>query len=197
MQLFDSLLRMLAQLIEFAKVDGFGRTRLGAGRKEILLQTVIAERTLPSAAILFSTVNDPKRAVHDAIPAAVADIRLYVHGFEFGSDDRASGTTFETTCPCAMFTNVRREQPGEGALLVGMQGHRSFDESDVPPGGSTKMDGVVVGHSGKQESIFRQLVPLLAGHFACLTADAKRRIGKEALPAAHVQTFPSLVSIAL
>ena len=50
-----------------------------------------------------------------------------------------------------------------------------------------RCDRVVVGHAGEQEAVVRQLVPLLASHFAGLAADAERRIGKESFCRRHVR----------
>jgi hypothetical protein len=42
------------------------------------------------------------------------------------------------------------------------------------------LDGIVVGHARKVIAIVGQLIPLLAGDLACLTANAEGRIGEKA-----------------
>src|SRR5438874_2022990 len=54
-----------------------------------------------------------------------------------------------------------------------------LDERDVPPGGRAELRGVVVAEAGEVEAVVGQLVPLLAGHFAGLAADAERGVGEE------------------
>src|SRR5260370_35786309 len=56
-----------------------------------------------------------------------------------------------------------------------------LDKGHVPPGGSAQMAGIVVAHRRPLESVIRQLVPLLAGHFTGLAPDAQRGVGEKSL----------------
>src|SRR5215471_13776455 len=49
----------------------------------------------------------------------------------------------------------------------------------MPPGRVSKLDGVVVRHSGECKAVTRKLIPLLAGDFACFTANAQGGVGEE------------------
>src|SRR5436309_1061572 len=52
----------------------------------------------------------------------------------------------------------------------------------MAPGGGAQRDGVIVRHSCEEKAVVGQLVPLLAGHLASLTADAERGVGEKSLP---------------
>ena len=50
----------------------------------------------------------------------------------------------------------------------------------MPPGRLRKLLGVVVAVAGEVVAVGRQLVPLLAGDFTRLAADAERSVGEKA-----------------
>ena len=62
-----------------------------------------------------------------------------------------------------------------------------LDERDVPPGVRAEHAGVVERHAQQVEPILGHRVPFLAGHLACLTADANRGVGEEPDPGRVVE----------
>src|SRR5262249_35307003 len=87
----------------------------------------------------------------------------------------------------AVLADVAHHEPAPGVEAVA--GRRRtrlaalgqlLDELHVPPGGGRERAGVVVAVAGPLEAVGGELVPLLAGDFAGLAADADRRVGVEA-----------------
>src|SRR4051794_31570750 len=73
-----------------------------------------------------------------------------------------------------MLADVAVEQPAQAAI-----GQRLLGEADVAPGGGREMQRIVVALAAPGHAIGRQIVPLLAGDFTRLAADAERGVGKE------------------
>src|SRR5688572_14149144 len=78
-QLPDARRRPGAEDVEIAELNGLGRARRGTRRLEAGLLTVVAERALERAPVAGSPIDDAERARHDAVAAAVADVRLDEH----------------------------------------------------------------------------------------------------------------------
>src|SRR5262249_21354174 len=80
-QLLHTLRRARAQIIEPSEHDRFSRTNFCTRRWETALLPVVAEGAFECAAgagqRLWAPVNHAKRARHDAIPAAVANVVLH------------------------------------------------------------------------------------------------------------------------
>src|SRR5205807_10334551 len=104
---------------------------------------------------------------------------LDIDRVEFGAHQRARRTGLQAGRVGAVLAYVRHHQPA--LLLPAAIGLRLFDELDVPPGGGPQMTGVVVTVAGDGKSIGGQLVPLLAGNFAGLAANAEAGVSEEAL----------------
>ena len=121
-QLLHTLRRACAQIIEPPEHDRFSRTNFGARRREAALLSVVTERAFECAAgvgqRLRAPINHAKRARDDAIPAAVANIVLHEHRADFGANDCARGTCFETTSFLAMLANIREKDPAKRIFSV-------------------------------------------------------------------------------
>jgi hypothetical protein len=84
-----------------------------------------------------------------------------------------------------VLANIRHHQPREipePAVLTG-EGDWPFNETYVSPGRGSEIAGVVVRHSGEEETVIGELVPFLARDLTGFAADADSCIGKEALGA--------------
>src|SRR6516162_2495592 len=121
-QLMHTLRRARTQVIEPPKHDRFSRTNFGARWCEAALLSVVAEGAFECAAGVgqrfWAPVNHAKRARHDAISAAVANIILHKHRTDFGANDRSGGTCFEATSFLAVFANIREKNPAERVFSV-------------------------------------------------------------------------------
>src|SRR5205085_3877831 len=133
MELFDPLAGLHPQLDELAILDRAGRARLGADRHHVRLQPVVAERALPRAAVVLVTRDHAEWTGDDAIPAAIADVRLDIDGAELGPDDGARRARFEARGVSAVLADVAEHQPGEipEARLLAAQLLVALDERDV------------------------------------------------------------------
>jgi hypothetical protein len=84
--------------------------------------SVVAEGAFESAAgvgqRLWAPVNHAKRTRDNAVPAAVANIILHEHRTDFGANDCARGTCFETTSFLAVLANIREENPAKRILSI-------------------------------------------------------------------------------
>jgi hypothetical protein len=109
LELLESLLRALAQLVEGAELDRVGRTGLRAGRFVAALEPVVAEGAFPDPAVLLlaeleaedldrrisgvarqvAPVQDAEGARRNAVAAAVADVLLHDHGAVLGAEQRS------------------------------------------------------------------------------------------------------------
>jgi hypothetical protein len=121
-QLVHTLRRARAQIIEPPEHDRFSGTNFCAGRCEAALLSVVAEGAFESAPgvgqRLWAPVNHPKRTRDNAVPAAVANIILHEHRTDFGANDCARGTCFETTSFLAVLANIREENPAKRILSI-------------------------------------------------------------------------------
>src|SRR5207248_2610953 len=83
------------KVVQISKHDRFRGAGLRARRGHVILQTVITERAFPRESVIFPAVNDAEWARGDAIPAAIADVRLHKHRIELGPHDCACRARFE------------------------------------------------------------------------------------------------------
>src|SRR5262249_20425176 len=92
MQFLDPPPRPLAQLVEWAELNGRRRARLGAGRHQAVALAIAAERTLVGVAINAAARDAAKGAGRHTVAAAVADVRLDVDVGELVVQDSARWT---------------------------------------------------------------------------------------------------------
>src|SRR5262249_22402499 len=164
---------------QIAELDRLGRARLCAGRRQVRLQPVVAERALSRQAARLVEADDVVRAGRDAVAAAVADARLDIDGVELRPDDGVRRAHFHAARLRAVLADVAHHVPGHAAL-----GGRALMELHVAPVLLVELTGVVeaVAERGRVPG---ELVPLLAGDLAGLAADAERRVGEEADRSRH------------
>ena len=121
-QLVHTLRRARAQIIEPPEHDRFSGTNFCTRRCEAALLSVVAEGAFESAAgigqRLWAPINHAKRARDDAISATVANIVLHEHRADFGANDCARGTCFETTSFLAVLANIGEENPAKRVLSI-------------------------------------------------------------------------------
>src|SRR5260370_18788994 len=185
----------LLQVRDRAEVDGLGRARLGARRLEAHLHPVVAERALLRGARHRVDADHPERARADAVPAAVARVRLDDDRVELGADDGAGRAHLEAAGVRAVLADVAHHEPAS-VLPVGAE---LLDELHVPPVGAVERAGVVVAVAAQHADTpvpRRELVPLLARHLARLAADADGGVGVEAHRLRH-HAFSTLHTKAL
>src|SRR5215470_3280557 len=164
---------------EIAELDRLGRARFGAGRHQVGLQPVVAERALASQAARVVEADDVVRAGRDAVAAAVAHAGLDVDGVELGPDDRVRRAHFHAARLRAVLADVAHHVPGHAAL-----GGAALVELDVTPVLLVELPRVVVAVA-ELGRVPGKLVPLLARDLAGLAADAERRVGEEADRSRH------------
>src|SRR5438067_9670080 len=164
--------RSESQLAQIPVLDRSGRAMFRARGRQVRLEAVVAEGALPGPAVVVPAIDDPEGACGDAVPAAVADVRLHVHAAELRADDGPGGTSLEASGARAVLADVGHHEPGE-ARKRSAQRHRPLHEGDVPPRRRSEMPGVVVRTAGAAEAVVGELVPLLARHFAGLAPDAE------------------------
>ena len=160
----DALRGHLEQLVVRPELDRIGRAGLRARRLEAVLEPVVAERALRGAAVDRVAVDHAERARRDAVPAAVADVRLQHDGLELGADQRAGRARVQAAGVRAVLADVGHEHPvaeaGERTLVllgggdevdaVGREVDRArgalrqLHEAHVPPGRGAQLAGVVV-----------------------------------------------------
>ena len=88
-KLLDPPLRPFPQLVDRAELDRLRGAGLGAGRRQAVVLTVVAERAFVGVAVVGRSVDHAEGAGGDAVAAAVADIRLHVNVAELVVDERA------------------------------------------------------------------------------------------------------------
>src|SRR5438105_2237107 len=166
MQLTETLPRALAQHAHRAELDRLRGARLRACRRHAVLLAVVTQCAFMRAPVIRIAVEHPERAGGYTESASVANILLHVHIAEFVEDERAGRTGLLAGRLCTVLADIAHHEPsartGAGLEL--------FHERDVPPRGGRERDGVVVTGARPAEPVGRQLVPLLAGPVARLTA---------------------------
>src|SRR6266478_6511727 len=185
----------LLQVRDRAEVDGLGRARLGARRLEAHLHPVVAERALLRGARHRVHADHPERARADAVPAAVARVRLDDHRVELGADDGAGRAHLEAAGVSAVLADVAHHEPAP-VLPVGAE---LLYELHVAPVDAVERARVVVAVAAQHADTpvpRRELVPLLARHLARLAADADGGVGVEAHRLRH-HAFSTLHTKAL
>src|SRR5947208_728952 len=135
--------RLDAQIDEIPVLDRPGGAVFRAGRRQVRLQAVVAERALPGPAVVAAPIDDAEGTRRDAVAAAVADVRLHVDAPELRADDGPGGTSLQASGARAVFAHVGHHQPGE-ARERSAERDRALDEGDVAPGRRSEMPGVVV-----------------------------------------------------
>ena len=73
-QLLESLVCLLMQLLQFTELDGLGRAGLCTRGLETVDLAVIAHRALPASPVAVQLVGDAERAGSIAVAAPVADV---------------------------------------------------------------------------------------------------------------------------
>src|SRR5215510_9792117 len=164
---------------ELAELDRLGRARLGARRRQVGLQPVVAEGALAGQAARLVETDDVVRAGRDAVAAAVADARLDIDGVELRPDDGVGRAHLHAARQRAVLADVAHHAPGDAAL-----GGGPLVELDVAPVLLVELGGVVVAIA-ELGGVPGELVPLLARHLAGLAADTERRVGEEADRSRH------------
>src|SRR5262249_1423375 len=117
------------QLAHRAEADRLRGAGLGTGRRQVLLQPVVAEGALLGDVAAVAGVDDARGAGRDGVPAGVARRLVDEHRVELGAQDGAGGADVHARRVDAVLADVRHHQPGDalgaGAVL--------FDELDVTP----------------------------------------------------------------
>src|SRR5262249_52975781 len=129
MQLIEALLRSTAQLPDGPKLDGSGRASFGTSRLHAALQPIIAEGTFLGGSRHRVNVRNGEWTGRDAVPAAIACVRLNHHGVELSPSDGAGGAHLKASGVHAVLTDVAHEKPA--AVLSGFG--ELLDEFDVAP----------------------------------------------------------------
>src|SRR5438270_9071836 len=155
MELRDARAGALAELLDGAELDRLRRTRLRTRRHEAGLLAVVAEGALERAAVGGAAVDDAERAGHDAVAAAVADVRLHINAAELRAHDRAGGTAVQTAGRLAVLADVGGERPRPRLRgIPSPAGHRGLlDELHMAPRGVAESERVVVGEAAPVQTI--------------------------------------------
>src|SRR5262245_2519111 len=169
----------VAHRAQVAELDRLGRTRLGARRRQVGLQPVVAERALAGEPGRLVEADDVIGAGGDAIAAAVAHVGLDVDRVELGPDDGVGGAHLHAARQRTMLADVAHHAPGDATL-----GRAALVELHVAPVLLVELAGVVVAVA-ELRGVSGELVPFLAGDLAGLAADAERRVGEEADRSRH------------
>ena len=180
MQLFHALVGVRPQLIDLAELDRGSRARFRAGRLHSIFLPVVAERALPSAAVVGIAIDHAEQTPGDAVAAAVTDIRLDVDRVKLGADDGSRRAVLKASGTCAVLADIRSHQPREPTGFLPTERYRAFSEADVPPRGCSERHRIVIRHGGEVIPVVGQLVPLFAGNLASLAANAQRCVGEKA-----------------
>ena len=135
LQVGHPLLGPLPQLVDVAELDRLGGAGLGAGRRLVVEQPVVAEGALLGDARVLDrrnvlvlallpdpAVDDAEGAAGHAVAAPVADVVLHHHGAELGAEQRTGRADVQTPGVRAVLADVRRHQPAELAPLPGVRG---------------------------------------------------------------------------
>src|SRR5687768_15229492 len=101
----DTRVRNRPQLVDIAEADRIGGACLRAGRLEVVLEPIVAERALVCLAI-GAHVDDVEGACGNAGAASIADILLDEDAVELGPDDGARGTDLEAAGLNAVLADV-------------------------------------------------------------------------------------------
>src|SRR3982074_3156544 len=173
----------LLQLLDIAELDRGRRAGLGAGRRHVVFEAVVAERALVGRprlelAVLGGAVDASEGTARHAETAAVADVLLDIHRVVLGPDQCPRRAGLEAGRIGAVLAAVRQHPPA--LILPARIGLGLFDELDVAPAGGPQRSGVVVTVARHRKAVGGQLIPLLARHLAGLAADAEAGVGEEA-----------------
>src|SRR6185436_5092917 len=140
------------------------------------LEPVVAEGALLRGARHRVHLDDAERTGRNAVPAAIAGVRLNHHRIELRSNDGAGGAHLETAGLDAVLADVAHQEPASVPPVLA----ELLDESHMTPVDAVESARVVVAVAAQrvQPAVGAgQLIPLLACHFARLAADTNGRIG--------------------
>src|SRR5262245_35789628 len=169
----------VAHLIEVPELDRLGRANLGAGRRQVRLEPVVAERALAREPGRLVETDDVIGAGRDAVPTAVAHLGLDVDRVELGADDGVGRAHLHAARERAVLAEVAHHVPRDPAL-----GRGPLAELHVAPVLVVELSGVVIAVA-EARRVAAELVPLLARHLAGLAPDAERRVREEADRSRH------------
>src|SRR5262245_6252314 len=184
LQGLDPLLGLRDELVTEAELDRVGRTRLGAGGPEPVVDAVVAERALLRGAGGLVEAHHAERARRDAVAAAVAHVLVDVDRTVLGPIDGAGRARVEAARFSAVLANVRHEQPRQVTGGLGL-----LDEADQTERLVGEVAVVLVG-AGPVRHFQAELVPLLARDLTRPAADAQRRVREHRQRARHDYTTP-------
>ena len=155
-------------------MNGLSWACLCAGRLQSSLLPVIAKCAFERAAILLIFCHDSEGTGHDAIGAAVADIRLHEYSAEFSANDGSGGASLKAARFFTVLADVGRKSPRSllGSVAAEADDRRLLDELHMSPGRSPHGSRVVIRIAAPIQAIFTDSVPLLASYLACLSSDA-------------------------
>src|SRR3982074_3291325 len=135
----------LLQLLDIAELDRCRRAGLGAGRRHVVFEAVVAERALVGRprlelAVLWGAVDDSEGTGRHAETAAVADVLLDIHRVVLGPDQCPRRAGLEAGRIGAVLADVRHHQPA--LILPARIGLGFFFLFAAPPAGGPQRSGV-------------------------------------------------------
>src|SRR3981081_2142999 len=146
----------LLQLLDIAELDRGRRAGLGAGRRHVVFEAVVAERALVGRprlelAVLWGAVDDSEGTGRHAETAALQDVLRDVHRVVFGPDQCPRRAGLEAGRIGAVLADVRHHQPA--LILPARIGLGLFDELDVGPGGRPRWSVVGVTFARHRKTV--------------------------------------------
>ena len=172
--------RALTQLVAAGRT---GSTRWGRPwrrRGQAVSDPVVAEGALLGAAASSTRGGRSRRTgTPDAVAATVADVLWITTVPNSVRKIAPVGQTSRQAAwvQCLQTSEIISQRMGRWAVD---EPRPAVDEGDVAPGVPTPSSPrVVIRVAAKDEPVLRDVVPLLAGHFAGLAADADAGVGEE------------------
>jgi hypothetical protein len=170
-----------AKFFDLPKLDGLGRAGLSTSRFESHFLAVITKRTFEGATVIRIALHYSERTRHNAITAAIADVRLNINAAKFRAYDGPGRASFKAPGVLAMLADIGSKRPAvkiDGIAAEARLG-RAFYKFDVTPCRVTNRAGVVVRVARPVKSIVSDAVPFFAGDLAGFASDAESRVGQE------------------
>src|SRR2546430_8759297 len=106
LQGLDALAGLRNELVAEPELDGLGRTGLGAGGAEAVVDAVVAERALPGGPGVLVEADDAERARRHAVATPVAGVLVDVDRAELRPVDGAGGARVQTSRVSAVLADV-------------------------------------------------------------------------------------------
>src|SRR6202522_221363 len=184
MQLLHSCLCFGVKFPDGSKLDRFRRAGFRAGWLQAALQPVVTKGAFLSCVRDRIDVNHTEGAGPDAVPAAVAGIRLDDNGIELSANNRTRRADLEAAGVDTVLANIAHQQPTTVLPVF----RELLNELDVAPVDTVQAARVVVAVAAQcvQTAVGAgKLIPLLAGDFAGFAADAYCRVGKKTHRLSH------------